>query len=354
MTPFDHPEFDDHEQVIFVRDAEVGLFGIIALHDTTLGPAAGGCRMQPYASHEEALRDVLRLSRGMTLKNAAAGLPLGGGKCVIVADPARADKARLLEAMGRHVQALGGRYWTAIDVGVSPRDADAIARSCDYVFCKASEYPDGFDPSNFTAWGGFVAVKAVLRRLFGDESPAGRRIAVQGLGGVGRELCRLLREAGADLVVADIDQAALRRVVEELGAEPVDPARIHAAPADVFAPCALGGVLNDRTIPELGARAVCGLANNQLEAPRHAQALQARGVLYAPDFIANAGGVIGASAPIWGGPDRAAAMRRIEGIGPTLDAIFARAEAEGLTTDEVAQRMAAERLAAARAARPAA
>ncbi|TYO89953.1 Leu/Phe/Val dehydrogenase [Oceanicella actignis] len=354
MTPFDHPEFDDHEQVVFVRDAEAGLFGIIALHDTTLGPAAGGCRMHPYATHEEALRDVLRLSRGMTLKNAAAGLPLGGGKCVIVADPARPDKERLLEAMGRHVQSLGGRYWTAIDVGVSPRDADVIARACDYVFCKASEYPDGFDPSKFTAWGGFVAIKATLRRLFGDESPAGRRIAVQGLGGVGRELCRLLREAGAELAVADVNEPALRPVVEGLGAEAVDPARIHAAPADVFAPCALGGVLNDRTIPELGARAVCGLANNQLEAPRHAEALRARGVLYAPDFIANAGGVIGASAPIWGGPDRAAAMRRIEGIGQTLDAIFARAEAEGLTTEEVAERMAAERIAAARAARNAA
>ncbi len=345
FTPFEHPDFRDHEDVLFVRDPSVGLFGIVAIHDTTLGPAAGGCRMHAYESPEAALRDVLRLSRGMTCKNAVAGLPLGGGKCVILADPASADKRALLRAFGRHIQALGGRYWTAIDVGVGPEDADVLAETCDYVFCRASQYPDGFNPSRFTALGGFVSIRAAVRHMTGSDDLTGVTVAVQGLGNTGHDLCRRLHAAGARLFVADLVPEAVQAVVRETGAEAVAPEAIHKAVADVFAPCALGGVLNDATIPELGAKAVVGLANNQLEAPRHAEALKARGILYAPDYVVNAGGVIGASQTIFAAPDRAEALRRVEGIGDTVARILRRADAEGRTAAEIADRMAEERLA---------
>jgi leucine dehydrogenase len=225
MSPFSHPEFDHHEQVLYCHDAATGLRGIIAVHSTALGPAAGGCRMHPYASEEDALTDVLRLSRGMSYKNAMANLPLGGGKGVIIADPSRRDKAELLRAFSRHVQALGGRYWTAIDVGVGPEDADILAENCDYIFARASQYPDGFNPSLFTAFGGFVGIKAVVEHVWNKTDLTGLRVAIQGLGVTGRDLARQLHEAGAQLVVADVKDEAVRYVVENFGARRVDPSR---------------------------------------------------------------------------------------------------------------------------------
>ena len=258
---FDHPDFDAHEQVIYCNDETVGLKAIIALHSTTLGPAAGGCRMHPYASEKDALTDVLRLSKGMTYKCSVAGLPLGGGKCVIIADPSDPQKPELLRAFAGHVQSLAGRYWTAIDVGIGPDDADVMAERCDYIFARASQYEPGFDPSEFTALGGFMGIKAVGDAVFGRSDLKGLRVAIQGLGATGYALSGHLRNAGAELVVADVRTDAVNRVVKAFGATPTDPGQIHAADVDVFAPCALGAGLNDQTIPQIKAKAICGLAN---------------------------------------------------------------------------------------------
>jgi len=258
---FSNPGFDNHEQVIFVTDTAADLRGIIAIHNTALGPAAGGCRMQAYESVDEALYDVLRLSRGMTLKSAVAGLPLGGGKCVVIADPNSSIKKERLQAMGRHVQRLGGHFWTAIDVGVSPEDADVMAKECDYIFARASEYPDGFNPSRFTALGGFHGIRAVAQHLRGTDDLRGLRVAIQGVGATGAELTRRLVKHGAAVTIADVDKSAVVQIVDRHSVSAVDPNLIHTQDVDVFAPCALGAVLNDTSIPELKARAVCGLAN---------------------------------------------------------------------------------------------
>lgn len=344
---FDHPAFDDHEQVLFCRDAQADLFGIIAIHSTRLGPAAGGCRMRPYASTEAALADVLRLSRGMTLKNAVAGLPLGGGKAVVIGDPADPRKEARLRAFARHIQTLQGRYWTAIDMGVGPADADLMAEECDYVFARASDFPDGFQTSQYTALGGFTSLRAVVLHTLGKDHLDGVRVAVQGVGGTGRDLCRQLHEAGADLFVADLDPSAVEFAREHYGARVVPPDRIHAQPVDVFAPCAHGGVLNDETIPEIRARAVCGVANNQLAEPRHGDELRARGVVYAPDFVVNAGGVIASARVIFARVDRERATEQILALHDTILSILERAEASGRAPGEIAEDLARERLEAA-------
>jgi leucine dehydrogenase len=348
MSLFSHPEFDHHEQVMYCHDAAVGLFGIIAIHSTSLGPAAGGCRMYPYASADDALTDVLRLSQGMSYKNAMAGLPLGGGKCVIIADPTRPDKADLLRAFSEHVQALGGRYWTAIDVGVSPKDADILAENCDYVFARASQYPDGFDPSLFTALGGFAGIRAVAAHVWKRTDLHGLRVAIQGLGATGHDLARQLHEAGAQLLVADVREEAVRPVVENYGAIPVDAPRIHAQEVDLFAPCALGGVINDETLPEIKAKAICGLANNQLAEPRHGEALRRRGITYVPDYVVNAGGIMGAGAMIYSKPTIEDSRRRALGLYDTILAVLSKADAENRPSSDVADEMARDRIAAGR------
>jgi leucine dehydrogenase len=340
MTIFSHPEFDHHEQVMFCHHEPTGLAGIIAVHSTKLGPAAGGCRMYPYASVDDALTDVLRLSRGMSYKNAMANLPLGGGKCVIIADPSRPDKAGLLRAFSRHVQALGGRYWTAIDVGVGPEDADILAENCDYIFARASQYPDGFNPSLFTAFGGFVGVKAVVEHVWKRSDLAGLRVAIQGLGATGRDLARQLHEVGAELAVADIKAEAVRYVVENFGARRVDPSRIHAEDVDVFAPCAMGAIINDATLPEIKAKAICGLANNQLAEPRHGDALRARGIAYVPDYVVNGGGIGAAGQMIYSTPTREAQMQSILRLRETILAILTKADVENRSSAEVADEMA--------------
>jgi leucine dehydrogenase len=351
MAVFDHPEFDHHEQVLFCHDAATGLRGIIAIHSTALGPAAGGCRVYPYATLDDALTDVLRLSRGMSYKNALADLPLGGGKGVIVADASDPNKAELLRAFARHVQSLGGRYWTAIDVGIGPADADILAEECDYVFTRASQYPDGFNPAHFTALGGFVGIRAVAKHVFGRDDLEGLRVAVQGLGNTGADLCRRLHEAGAVLTVADVNEDAVRSVVEAYGATVVDPAEIHAADVDVFAPCALGAVLNDETIPQIQAKAVSGLANNQLAEPRHGAELRDRGVTYVPDYVVNAGGIMGSSTVIFTTPNREESIRRIEGLYDTILEILGQAEAENRPPSEVADELARARMAGVHAER---
>ena len=341
---FANEGFDNHEQVIFVNDPAVDLRGIISIHNTTLGPAAGGCRMQPYESVDKALYDVLRLSRGMTLKSAVAGLPLGGGKCVIIADPNSSNKKARLKAMARYVQRLGGIFWTAIDVGVSSEDADVMAEACDYIFARASEYPDGFYPSHFTALGGLHGIRAVALHLNGSDDLHGLRVAVQGVGATGAELTRHLVKRGAVVTIADIDERAVDKVMGQYPVSAVEPNIIHAQDVDVFAPCALGAVLNDKTIPELKARAVCGVANNQLEQPEHGQQLFDRKIVYAPDFVVNAGGMMGASTVIFSKPDREKALAKIETIFTTINNILKQSRDIGKPSADIAEEMALARI----------
>lgn len=339
---FDHPDFDDHEQVLFCSDPATGLRGIVALHSTALGPAAGGCRMHPYATDAEALADVLRLSKGMTYKNAVAGLPLGGGKCVIIADPNDPKKPDLLRAFARHVQSMAGKYWTAIDIGVGPEDADILAEECDYVFARASQYEAGFNPSAFTALGGFVGIKAAAAVVLGRKDLHGVSVAVQGLGATGYAVCKHLHSVGATLTVADVRDDVVAQAVADFGATAVSPDRIHAADVDVFAPCALGAGLNDQTIPDIKAKIICGLANNQLAEARHGQMLTDAGIAYVPDYVVNAGGMMGASTVIFAEPSRAQSIKQIEGLQGIVSEILTRARDENRPSSEIADAMATQ------------
>jgi len=343
MSVFSHSEYD-HEQVLYCHDPSIGLKGIIAIHSTALGPAAGGCRMFPYEKEELALTDVLRLSKGMSFKNAVAGLPLGGGKSVIIADPSRSDKARLLRAFSRHVQQLNGRYWTAIDVGVGPEDADVLAEHCDFIFARASQYDSGFNPSLFTSLGGFTGIRSVAKHVWGRDDVKGLRVAVQGLGQTGADICRQLHEAGASLVVADLNNDAVQTIVERFNAQAVSPEEIHAQDVDVFAPCAMGAAINDNTLPEIRAAAICGVANNQLAEPRHGKALMGRGIAYVPDYVVNAGGMMGASTVIFSTPSREAANESILGLYDTILSILEQAANSKLPSSQVADELALSRI----------
>lgn len=287
-----------HEEVYRVSDRDSGLEGVIAIHSTRAGPAAGGLRMRVYDGFDAALADVLNLSRGMTYKNAAAGLPLGGGKAVILGDP-RTDKTEArLRAMGRAVAELGGRYWTAEDMGMTPADLQVLASETDFVAGLADGPFASGDPSPVTALGVFNALKIGAARRFGSDDLTGKRVAVQGLGHVGWYLCEYLVEAGARLIVADTVASRVEQAVADFGAQVAGPGAIHAAEADIFAPCAIGGILNAQTVPELKATLVCGAANNQLASDAAADLLQDRGILYLPDYVANGGGIINVASEI--------------------------------------------------------
>ncbi|MFQ5776320.1 MAG: Glu/Leu/Phe/Val dehydrogenase dimerization domain-containing protein [Kiloniellaceae bacterium] len=347
MSLFDHPEFHHHEQIVFCHDRDSGLKAIIAIHDTTRGPAVGGCRMWAYASEDEALTDALRLARGMTYKSALADLPYGGGKSVIIGDPHAMKSEALFLAMGRFVESLGGRYVIAEDVGISLEDVEVMARATRHV--AGTRAGGAGDPSPSTSYGVFMGIRAAVAYKLGRNSLDGVRVAVQGLGHVGYGLCRFLAEAGAKLTVTDIDRAAVAKSEDEFAARGVEPEAIYGVPAEVFAPCALGAVINDRTIPQLKAPIVAGSANNQLAEPRHGAELARRGILYAPDYVINAGGVINISheGPSYSKPE---AVKHVAKIYDTLGEIFSRAEAEGVPTSEAADRLAEERLRNFRAA----
>lgn len=340
----DSPGFDDHEAVIFCNDDDAGLRAIIAIHSTVLGPALGGCRVWSYASDDEALTDVLRLSRAMTYKHALAETGQGGGKCVVIADAGRDKTRALFHALGRFVDDLGGRYVIAEDVGTSVEDIAMVREVTPHVAGLA----DGGsgDPSPVTAYGVLVGLKAAVRHRLGRGDLAGLKVAVQGLGHVGAALCGQLHEAGVALFVSDLDGDRERSAAEAFGAQVVAGDAIYGLDVEVFAPCALGGILNDATVPELRAAIVAGAANNQLENARHGAALAARGILYAPDYVINAGGIINISFE-GDGYDPARAMARTEGIHETLLRIFEVADAEGQPTNAVADRLARERIAAA-------
>jgi leucine dehydrogenase len=345
---FDRIGADDYEQVVFCHDRGSGLRAIVAVHSTRLGPALGGTRFYPYATEDEGLEDVLRLARGMTYKAAAAGLDLGGGKAVIFGDPDRDKTEALLRAYARHVDALGGRYLTAEDVGTTQADMDIVRRETRFVTGVSRELGGSGDPSTATAYGLLWAMKAVALHLWGDTSLVGRHVAVAGVGKVGSALLAHLAEERARISVADVTPAAVERAVGEFGAEAVAVEKIHAVDCDIYAPCALGGVLNASTIPELRCAAVVGSANNQLADGAASAALLAQaGVLYAPDFVANAGGLVNIAeelAPTGYHPDLAlAAVRR---IFDTVTSVLQVAEADGVSTAAAADRRAEDRIAA--------
>lgn len=334
-----HPSYDGHEDVIAVGDDKLGFAGFIAIHSTALGPAAGGCRVWRYASEADALNDALRLSRGMTYKNAMAELPLGGGKTVLYR--MGSDRRACFERFGEQMESVGGRYITAEDVGASVADMRAIASRTAHVAGIPKEGGRaGGDPSPWTALGVFLSIEAML-----GGGVAGRTVAVQGVGAVGFKLCELLHADGAKLIVADVNEANLARA-SALGAEVAPSERIHAAAADLFSPCALGAGLNRRTIPELGAPIVCGAANNQLETEADGARLVERGIAYAPDYVVNAGGIINVSAEYLG-ESEAAVDARVRAIAPRLLRVMETARAEAITPHQAADRIVRERLAAA-------
>ncbi len=330
----------EHERLLLGFDPSVGYRGLIAIHSTALGPAVGGTRFWNYASEEEAVTDALRLSRGMTYKNALAGIPLGGGKSVIIGDNRTTEREPLFRAHGRFVETLGGSYITAEDVGTSPSDIAYVSLETRHV---GGLLERSGDPSPNTARGVFRAIQAAAKWRWNADDLKGRRVVIQGCGNVGRNLARELRNAGASLIVSDTDEERVSRVVAECGAEVVEPAEVFDTEADIFAPCALGGVLNDETIPRLKVEIVAGAANNQLLEARHGDALEARGILYAPDYAANAGGIIGGCVELLGW-DRPRARRQVEELYDTLLHLFALAQSEGVPTHLAADRLAEQRL----------
>ena len=341
MSVFDNSEYDNHEQVIFCRDTDAGLFAIIALHDTTLGPAAGGCRMWPYNSVDEAVTDVLRLSQAMSYKNALADLPLGGGKSVIIGDSNKDKNEKLLTSFAQFVQRLCGQYYTAEDVGIGINDVEVLAKTSDYVFGLSATG----DPSPFTARGCFEGIKAAVKHKLGRDSLEGLTAAVQGVGNVGRYVCKNLYEAGTKLIIADVNAEAAAYAVETFGATAVTPDKIYSQDVDIFSPCAMGGVLNDDTISQLKASIVAGVANNQLAEPRHGSLLYDKGILYAPDYVINAGGMLNASGDIFGEYDINQVMERVIHLYDATLRIFEVAKQKNQPTNEVADTMARQKIA---------
>jgi len=345
MTLFAHPEFADHEQVVYCRNHAVGLHAIIAIHDTTLGPALGGLRMWPYADESEALTDVLRLSRGMSYKNALAGLDLGGGKAVIIGDP-KADRTEArMRCLGRFIDALGGRYITAEDVGMTERDMEYIFAETDWVVGNPPVRGGSGDPSPFTAQGVIAGIRASLRERYGHDAVSEVSYAVQGVGHVGADLVRRLREHHARVYVCDVDEEAARRLADDQGCIAVEPDAIYATDAEVLCPCALGGVINAETLPLLRCDIVAGAANNQLADNTAGDGLHARGIVYAPDYAINAGGVMNVSLEL-SGYSRERALGMVERIEETLTTIYARARADDCPTWQAADRVAESRIAA--------
>ncbi|MBV9331590.1 MAG: amino acid dehydrogenase [Alphaproteobacteria bacterium] len=343
MSVFESPEFDGHETVAFFDLKPSGRKAIIAIHSTALGPACGGTRMRAYASTSDALTDVLRLSKGMSYKNAIAGLPLGGGKAVIIGDPGKDKSAALFAAYGAAINALGGRYVTAMDVGMVPSDMPIIARHTRHIAGYDQPGRSGGDSGPLTALGVFVGLKAAVGHRLGQSSTKGMTAAIQGLGKVGMSLAERLHQEGARLIVADVSADRVRVAADRFGAAGVAADAIVLERCDVFAPCALGGILDERTIPLLKASVVAGGANNQLARSENGELLKSRGILYAPDYVINAGGIIRVAGQIYGWSDGEIEERTLR-IGPTLSEIFRRADARGEATSAVADAMAVERL----------
>lgn len=347
MTPLAKMEEFRHEEVIFCQNKDVGLRAIIAIHDTTLGPALGGTRMWPYKTEEEALLDALRLSRAMTYKAAAAGLNLGGGKAVIIGDPKKDKSEALFRAFGRFVESLKGRFITGEDVGIDVNDIEYMYMETRYVSGLSPAHGGGGDPAPVTAFGVLQGMQACVQEKLGRDSLKGLSVAVQGLGHVGFNLAARLLDEGAHVIGTDIDPEKVERARSELKIEIVNPEEIYDVDAHIFAPCALGAVLNDQTIPRMRFKIIAGAANNQLEEDRHGVELHRRGILYAPDYVINAGGLINVYVELEG-YDRERALRMTRGIYYNLRRVFDISKRENIPTFQAADRLVEERIAMVR------
>ena len=342
---FESMDSRGHEEVVFCQDKDTGLKAIIAVHNTTIGPALGGCRMWMYDTEDDALKDVLRLSRGMSYKAAIAGLNLGGGKAVIIGDSKKDKNEILFRSFGRFVQGLAGRYITAEDVGTSVKDMEWVRMETQYVTGISRALGGSGDPSPVTALGTCSGMKATVKKHLGKDSLFGLNVGVQGVGHVGYHLCRYLSREGANLYVTDMEESALKRVVDEFGAQVIGMDDIYDADLDIYAPCALGATLNDETIPILKCSIIAGAANNQLKKEDvHAQMLKDRGILYAPDYAINAGGLINVANEIEGYNRERAFHQAEEGIYDTLMTIYQRSEEDDVTTHTAASTVAEKRM----------
>lgn len=341
---------EGYEKVARCRDEESGLHALIAVHDTTLGPALGGMRMLPYTTEDEALFDVLRLSKGMTYKSAVADTGLGGGKSVILGDPRELKSEQLFRAMGRFVESLGGKYITAEDMNIGIPDLDIVRQETRWVTGLSRESGSSGNPSPITAMGCKIGMTAVLEEAFGSPSFAGKRFLIQGVGAVGGRLAELIKQDGGHVIICDINEDRVRQLSEEHGFEVVDDDVHLDVECDVYAPCARGAGLNDETLPKLKCKAIAGCANNQLLEPRHADELRAMGIVYAPDYVINAGGIINVSCELLpGGYDEAVAFERVNKIHDNLQRVFEISRTEDMSTRDAAARLAEERIAAGRA-----
>ncbi len=348
MKLFQYLENYDYEQMILCQDQTSGLKAIIAIHDTTLGPALGGSRMWKYDNEASAINDALRLARGMTYKNAAAGLNLGGGKTVIIGDPRKDKSEEMFRALGRYIQGLNGRYITAEDVGTTENDMDLIHMETDFVTGISQSFGSSGNPSPVTAYGVYCGMKAAVQEAFGTSSVEGLTVAVQGVGSVSYHLLKYLHQEGANLIVTDINKEAVEKAVVEFGAKSVDPNEIYDQQCDVFAPCALGAVLNDETISRLKAKIIAGAANNQLKEEYHGDLLHEKGILYVPDYVINAGGVINIADELQGGYNQNRAMKKVETIFDNVMKVFEISQRDLIPTYHAADRMAEERIEKAR------
>lgn len=337
----------DYEQVVFCNDEASGLKAIIAIHDTTLGPALGGTRMWNYETEADAIEDALRLAKGMTYKNATAGLKLGGGKTVVMGDPKKDKNPDMFRALGQFIKNLNGTYITAEDVGTTVEDMDLIQKETTHVVGTTPGSGSSGDPSPVTAYGIYKGMKAAAKEAFGDDSLKGKKIAIQGVGNVAFKLCSYLYYEGAILYVTDINEEAVQNAVEAFSATPVEPDAIYDVECDIYAPCALGGTLNDDTLSRLKAKVIAGSANNQLESSRHGDMIYKQGIIYAPDYVINAGGVINvADEMMVYNKDRA--MRKVGKIYDSLLRVFEISKQDKIPTNLAADRMAEEIINAAK------
>lgn len=341
---FDNPSFDGHETVHQIYDSESGLRAIIAIHSTKLGPSAGGCRMLPYETTKSAMTDVLRLSQGMSFKSAMAEIPLGGGKAVIIGDSAKDKSPELLRAFAVAVDRLQGNYYTAGDIGIDPEDMMEMFKVTQYVAGRTSGPSAGGDSAPVTSEGIYKGIKVCLERVFGSGDFAGRTIAVQGVGAVGGGLCKLLAEQGAKLFITDVDSERLERVAEGTNATVVALDKIYDLDADVFSPNAIGAILNDSTIDRLKVKIIAGGANNQLSTPEIGKLIHKKSILYAPDYLINAGGIINVAAEVSGNYNRNWVLEKLSAIPKNLTEVFDKAEATNRPTNEVVDEIARQRL----------
>jgi leucine dehydrogenase len=346
---FDYMTKYGYEKVLLFQNEDVGLRAVLAIHSTVLGPAAGGCRFWTYASDLDAMEDAMRLARGMTYKYAAAGVNLGGGKVVVIGDPKRQDREMLFRALGRFINNLRGEYLTGEDVGTTLQDMDYIRMETPYVITLSKESGGAGPIGGATAFGVLQAMKACAQETWGSPSLQGRKIVVQGLGAVGYPMVEYLVKEGADVTIADIDAQKVAQAQNDFGVKTMDAREVFSADADIYCPCALGGVVNDETLPQFRVKIICGSANNQLREERHGDELTRRGILYAPDYIANAGGTVFDTDRLWGGVNAERGMNKVSKIFDRMKQVIAISKTQNIPTYLAADRLAEARIAQARA-----